>query len=283
MKDQAPGLFVDALAERTSGVVRTRAMNAFKAAEWTLPRETAFQNALEKDFIRAIDVQSALLPERGLRIIGWETYYDYAPACCVGGDYCDLIETDSCDLYFFFGDAVGKGIMGSMIVSQLYALFRSLLSVGLPLSQMFDRGNRLFCESMATDYYATVVCGRASSAGTVELINAGHPSPFILRSGGALPLVSTGLPLGLFHTSTYELTKLQLAQGETLLLYTDGVTEARNHLDVEYGSERLARFVAERGHLSAEHLVRACVDDVTAFTADSELSDDRTLMAIRRT
>src|SRR5262249_1370808 len=150
MKDQAPGLFVDALAERTCSVARTRAIKAFKAGERTFPRETAFQNELKRDVIRAIDVQSALLPECGLCLTGWETYSDYAPAGCVGGDYCDLIETGNGDLYFFFGDAVGKGIMGSMIVSQLYALFRSLLSVGLPLSQMFDRGNRLFCESMAT-------------------------------------------------------------------------------------------------------------------------------------
>jgi len=223
-----------------------------------------------------------LLPERGLRLVAWETYYDYAPAGWIGGDYCDLIEADNGDLFFLFGDAVGKGIMGSMIASQLYALFRTLLSVGLPLNQMLDRANRLFYESMAPDYYATVVCGRASSAGTVELINAGHLPPLILRSWRAMPLAATGLPLGLFHTSTYEITKLQLAPGETLLLYTDGITEARNHSDVEYGAECLAHFAAERGHLSAEQLVRACVDDVTAFTTGTELSDDRTIMALRR-
>jgi serine phosphatase RsbU (regulator of sigma subunit) len=148
---------------------------------------------------------------------------------------------------------------------------------------MFHHGNRLFFESMANDYYATVVCGRASTAGTVELINAGHPAPLILRSGAAIPLPATGLPLGLFETSTYDITNLQLAQGEALLLYTDGITETRNHADIEYGPERLARFVADKVHLSAEKLVRACVDDVRAFTAGTELFDDRTLMALKRT
>jgi phosphoserine phosphatase RsbU/P len=218
----------------------------------------------------------------GLRLAAWETYYDYAPARGIGGDYCDLVAADGGDLFFFFGDAVGKGIMGSMIASQLYALFRTLLSVGLPLNQLFDRGNRLFCESMATDYYATVVCGRASSTGAIELINAGHLPPLILRSGRAMPLAATGVPLGLFHTSTYEVTKIQLAPCETLLFYTDGITEARNPSDVEYGRERLARFVAERSDLSAEELIRTWVDDVTAFVANTELSDDRTLMALRR-
>jgi phosphoserine phosphatase RsbU/P len=245
-------------------------------------RETANQSALEEDFIRAIEVQSTLLPKRGLRQIPWETYYDYSPARGVGGDYCDLVTTGGGDLFFFFGDAVGKGLTGSMIASQLYSLFRALLSVGLPLHQMLERGNRLFCESMATDYYATVVCGRASSNGTVELVNAGHLPPLILRSGTAIPLAATGVPLGLFHSSTYELTTIQLAQGETLLFYTDGITEARNHSGVEYGPERLTCFLTKRSHLSPEELVRACVDDVTAFIGNTEPWDDRTLMALRR-
>jgi sigma-B regulation protein RsbU (phosphoserine phosphatase) len=240
------------------------------------------QSAVEKDLNRAVDVQSTLLPQRGLRLTAWETYYDYVPARRVGGDYCDLVTADSGDLFFFFGDAVGKGITGSMIASQLHALFRTLLSVGLPLDQMLERGNRLFCQSMATDYYATVVCGRASPAGTVELINAGHLPPFILRSGTALPLAATGFPLGLFDSSTYGTTKIQLAPGETLLFYTDGITEARNASEVEYGLERLALFVAERSHLSSEELVRACVDDVVAFIANIDLADDLTIMALRR-
>lgn len=117
---------------------------------------------------------------------------------------------------------------------------------------------------------------------TVELINSGHLPPLILRSGTAMPLAATGVPLGLFHASTYGLTGIQLALCETLLLYTNGITKARNPSGVEYGRERLVSFVAERSHLPPEELVRACVDDVTAFTADTELSDDRTLLALRR-
>jgi sigma-B regulation protein RsbU (phosphoserine phosphatase) len=186
------------------------------------------------------------------------------------------------DLFFFFGDAVGKGILGSMIASQLYAIFRTLLSMGLPLSQMCERGNRLFCDSMGTSYYATLVCGRASPRGALEIINAGHLPPLILRSGGAVPVPATGVPLGLFPASPYEITKIQLAPGETLLFYTDGVTEARNRLGTEYSPERLARFVAERSHLSAEGLVRTCVKEIKSFADNSGLADDQTLLALRR-
>jgi sigma-B regulation protein RsbU (phosphoserine phosphatase) len=262
--------------------MKANASNMPKADWRVVSRETDTQREMEKDVSRAIDLQSTLLPKRGLRLTAWETYYDYAPAGKVGGDYCDLVLADTGDLFFFCGDAVGKGITGSMIVSQLYALFRTLLSVGLPLHQMFERGNRLFCQSMATDYYATVVCGRASSAGVVELINAGHLPPLIPRPGGPALFAATGMPLGLFHTSTYDVTKIELAPGETLLLYTDGITEARNPLDVEYGLQRLKRFVAKRNDLCAEGLVRACVADVRAFTEGREPSDDGTVMALRR-
>lgn len=94
----------------------------------------------------------------------WETYYDYAPVGAVGGDYCDLVAAEG-SLFFFFGDAVGKGIAGSMIASQLHSLFRALLPLELPLNQLPERINRVFCQSAASDYSATLVCGRASSDG----------------------------------------------------------------------------------------------------------------------
>jgi sigma-B regulation protein RsbU (phosphoserine phosphatase) len=235
---------------------------------------------VREDSYRAHQLQSMLLPKRGLCLAAWETYYDYSPAGAVGGDYCDLVAVDD-ELFFFLGDAVGKGIAGSMIASQLHALFRALLPLKLPLNELFERINSIFCESRAEDYYATLVCGRASSAGAVELVNAGHPPPLILRSGQAMPFVATGLPLGFLCTSRYAVAEIQLLRGETLLFYTDGITEARNSFDIEYGRERLASLVAERSHLRPDELVRACVDDLTVFTSGAPPFDDRTVMALR--
>jgi sigma-B regulation protein RsbU (phosphoserine phosphatase) len=235
---------------------------------------------VREDSYRAHQLQSMLLPKRGLCLAAWETYYDYSPAGAVGGDYCDLVAADD-ELFFFLGDAVGKGIAGSMIASQLHALFRALLPLKLPLNELFERINSIFCESRAEDYYATLVCGRASSAGAVELVNAGHPPPLILRSGQAMPFVATGLPLGFLCTSRYAVAEIQLLRGETLLFYTDGITEARNSFDIEYGRERLASLAAERSHLRPDELVRACVDDLTVFTSGAPPFDDRTVMALR--
>jgi phosphoserine phosphatase RsbU/P len=267
--------------------LRQRLVESLKAA-WRVfgDHETYEENSTDvkkkllEESTRAQRLQSMLLPKRCVGVAEWETYYDYSPAGAVGGDYCDLVAVDG-KLYFLLGDAVGKGIAASMIASQLHSLFRALLPLGLPLNQLFERINRIFCESDVSDYYATLVCGRGFCDGAVELVNAGHLPPLVLRSGQAISLAATGLPLGLFYTSTYDVTELRLVPGETLLFYTDGITEARNRQDVEYGPERLMNLALGRSDRCPEELVRACVDDVTAFTAGLPLLDDRTVMALR--
>src|SRR5690242_3175823 len=226
--------------------------------------------------------QRRLLPEDGLHLDGWEFHYDYEPAGPVGGDYCDLVPQNSGEFFLFVGDVMGKGLAGTKVSSQLNGILRALLDFRLPIEEMVERANRLFFQRVQIiGYYATLVCGRASSAGTLELINAGHPPPLLLRSGAAERVVSTGPPLGLFNESKYEVTHIQLTRGETLLFYTDGVTEALNGLDTEYGVERLASFVAEKSHLVPKDLVRACRDDVSAFTSGAPLRDDLLLCALR--
>jgi sigma-B regulation protein RsbU (phosphoserine phosphatase) len=201
----------------------------------------------------------------------------------VGGDYCDLVPANTGELFLFFGDAMGKGIAASMIASRLHAVFRTLLDLKLPIDEMLERANRIFCDSvLITGYYATLVCCRASSTGTLELINAGHLPPLLLRPGGAERVVATGMPLGLFYASKYDVTHLEIKPGETLLFYTDGVTEARNRLNIAYGAERLARLATGQSHLAPEELVRVCRNDLSSFTSSDALSDDLTLLALRR-
>ncbi|PWT84853.1 MAG: hypothetical protein C5B58_04035 [Acidobacteria bacterium] len=261
-----------------------KAMDVFRAANnrFASKEETMadHQQVALEDSHRAHQLQAALLPKCGLRMPTWETYYDYAPAWVIGGDYCDLVAIEN-DLFFVLGDAVGKGTAGAMIASQLHALFRALLPLELPLDQLVERVNRILCESGAEDYYASVVCGRASSSGGLKLVNAGHLPPLLLRSGQALPIFASGPPLGLFPTSSYNVKEIRLVGGETLFLCTDGVTEARNLSDSEYGLDRLASIATARSHLRPDELVKACVDDVAVFSCDVPPFDDRTVMALQ--
>jgi sigma-B regulation protein RsbU (phosphoserine phosphatase) len=236
--------------------------------------------ALQRDLDLASEVQRNLLPQTGLRAGSWETSYHYAPVGPVSGDYCDLIPCDG-QLFFALGDVSGKGVAASMLMTQLHALFRSLTSMALPLGQIVTRANRVFCESALAGQYATLVCGQAKPTGEVEIHNAGHWPAIVVGHGGVLRIESTGLPLGMFCESEFSATRVQLEVGDTLFLYTDGLSEARNEGD-EYGVDRVMTLVRQQATRPPAELIGACLDDLRAFAGAGPHLDDLTLLAIRR-
>lgn len=119
------------------------------------------QRALQQDLELASRIQRELLPKPDTRFDGWEIAYHYQPAGPVSGDYCDLIPGDADQVYFLIGDVAGKGVAAAMLMSHLSAMLRTLITVGLPLSQLMERASRVFCESTLPTHYATLVCGRA--------------------------------------------------------------------------------------------------------------------------
>jgi sigma-B regulation protein RsbU (phosphoserine phosphatase) len=237
---------------------------------------------LERDLELALRIQTKLLPERGLRCAGWATHFHYQPAGVVSGDFCDLARQDGGRLFFLVGDVAGKGVAASLLMSHIHATFRTLLSIGAPVGEMMERANHLFCTSTMPSHYATVVCGFASASGEVEVCNAGHCPPLVVRNGGIESIEATGLPLGLFCDGQYSASQVKLEPGETILVYTDGVTEARNHDDDEYGLERLKAVLPRCRKLAPEEMTGECLQDVEAFLAGSQRADDLTLMVIRR-
>jgi phosphoserine phosphatase RsbU/P len=241
------------------------------------------RRALEQDIELASRIQRKLLPDQRVRTAQWEAYYHYSPAGPVGGDYCDLvIDEQDGSLFFVFGDAAGKGVAASMVTAHLHTLFRTLRSLDLSLDKLMSRANRIFCEAMLSGHFATLVCGRASAVGAIELANAGHWPPLLLHSNQHGLLEATGVPLGLFCTAKYGVRRIELEPGDSLLLYTDGLTEARDAAGLEYGIERLARFAASRSKLAPEQLVRECLSDLGVFQVSARPTDDLTLMALQR-
>src|SRR5580704_16547281 len=220
--------------------------------------------ALQRDLDLASQVQRKLLPENGLRVGCWETSYHFAPVGPVSGDYCDLIPSDG-QLLFLLGDVSGKGVAASMMMAQLHALFRSLTHLALPLGDIVTHVNRFFCESALTGQYATLVCGLAKSTGEVEIHNAGHCPAIVAGRSGVFCIESTGLPLGMFLETKFSATPVQLEAGDTLFLYTDGLSEASNESD-EYGVDRVMTLVREQAARQPAELIAACLDDVRAFT-----------------
>jgi phosphoserine phosphatase RsbU/P len=242
------------------------------------------QHALEQDLQLAARIQRGLLPERSTRAAGWEIHYHYEPAGLVSGDFCDVVRPadGSGDLFFLFGDVSGKGVSAAILMSHLHATFRSLVAAACSVGQLVERANRVFRESTLSPYFATLVAGRASASGELEICNAGHCPPLVLTGGSVASVEPTGLPVGTFYSSSYSSRKLALKGGEALVLYTDGLSEARDRRGAEYGSERITRVLASARHLDAEALAGACLDDLAGFLSGAPKSDDLTLMIIRR-
>lgn len=242
------------------------------------------QRALEQDLQLAARIQQGLLPEKSLRTLGWEIHYHYEPAGPVSGDYCDVVQPDgdTGDLYFLFGDVSGKGVSAAILMSHLHATFRSLVAADFSVGQLVERANRVFRESTLSPYFATLVAGRASASGELEICNAGHCPPLVLTDGHVTPVDPTGLPVGAFYSTSFSSRKLKLGKGDTMVLYTDGLTEARNASGAEYGSERISRVLAGSRQLAPEALTAACLADLAVHLGDAPKVDDLTLMVVRR-
>jgi sigma-B regulation protein RsbU (phosphoserine phosphatase) len=237
--------------------------------------------ALERDLDLAVHVQTGLLPQRQVSFGEWESCYHYEPLGVVSGDFCDLGAVDG-RLFFLIGDIAGKGVSASLLMSHLYAIFRSLLTLGIPVQELAERANRVFCEATRPPHYATLVCGFAGQDGEVELVNAGHCPPILIHQGSVSQIDPTGLPVGLFSEGQYPPRRLRLDHDDSLMLYTDGVSETLNAAGEEYGAERLGYILSQDGARGVHEITLTCLDDLKRFRAEAPKSDDLTIAAIRR-
>lgn len=238
------------------------------------------QSALQEDLELAVKIQRGLLPPPHIEEGAWNIAYHYEPVGFVGGDYCDLIKSNG-DLYFVLGDVSGKGMAASLLMSNLQAMFRALVPLGLSLDKLMERASRLFCENTLSTHFATLVCGKASENGEVELCNAGHLPPILWSQGKCESLDSTGLPVGMFCDEHFATNKLKLAPGDTLLLYTDGVTETFDLTGAEFGVERLMKAIDVPPTSRPAALIDACVSSLVDFRGDGNIADDLTIMAVK--
>ncbi|MCC6369281.1 MAG: SpoIIE family protein phosphatase [Bryobacterales bacterium] len=238
--------------------------------------------AHEQDLELAMQIQAGLLPARDVATRDWETHYRYQPAGVVGGDYCEIaVSSDGNSLFFAVGDVAGKGVAASLLMTHLNAVFRSLLSLDLPLTEVMSRANRLFCESTPATHYATLAAGRTTEGG-VELCNAGHCRPLALRRGGAEWIDATGLPLGLFCNGLYSIRQIRLEPGESLVLYSDGITEGHDGNGNAYEEERLIHALGGGAGEGAAGMADGVLEDVTRFRGGGAQQDDITLLVLRR-
>ena len=231
----------------------------------------------------ASNVQQKLFPNRMRRLDS----LDYAGLCTpareVGGDYYDFLDMPGRSLGFVLGDVSGKGVPAALLMANLQACFRSQAPEALSQpAEVLAAVNRHFFHSTAAERFATLVFALYDdSSRHLRYVNCGHCPPLLLRATGELELLSsTAALLGAFAEWSCTEAGTTLEPGDTLLLYSDGVTEAAGGSGEEYGQERLVHALRVNRLLPAKALVQAIVDDVNEFSGSAR-GDDVTVVALR--
>jgi serine phosphatase RsbU (regulator of sigma subunit)/catechol 2,3-dioxygenase-like lactoylglutathione lyase family enzyme len=229
----------------------------------------------------ASEVQCRLFPQVHPVIRG----LDYAGHCfsarAVGGDYYDFLELGPDRLGLVIGDISGKGIAAALLMANLQANLRSQCAISLEQPDRLLQGvNQLFCQSTPDGAFATLFFSDYHvPSGRLCYVNCGHLPALVLRSGGAIErLEATGTILGAFKKWDCEIGELNVAPGDMLALYTDGITESFNEQGEEFGEERLIDALVRHRALSAQALLSAVVEEVRRFSGPHEQQDDITLI-----
>ncbi len=228
-------------------------------------------------------IQQRLLPDPNPPIAGWDAWLYSRPANDVGGDLIDCIRFNDGHHVMVLGDVSGKGLPAALLMVKLQATIRALCTEATPLADLGSQINRIFRRDGITRSFATlVVLDVHRDGGLVRLLNAGHTPPIVVRSSVPRPIAKGSPALGLMADTGYAVTEEALREGDALLVYSDGINEARNTQGECFGNERLLARIAERPQAGAEAMGRAILNAVQDFIGEARLDDDQTLLVLRR-
>jgi serine phosphatase RsbU (regulator of sigma subunit) len=244
-------------------------------------REAERRAAHELEIAR--QVQARLFPQRLPELASLE----YAGACVqthqVGGDYYDFLDLGQARLCMVLGDIAGKGIAAALLMANLQANLRSQCATAVEQPEQLLRSvNRQFYENTAENAYATLFYSEFDDrTRRLRYANCGHLPGLVIQSDGTVTrLSSTATVLGLFPEWPCRTAEIQLCPGDLFAIYTDGITEALNERDDEFGEERLLDVMTRARHLSPGHIVTSVFDEVRRFSGDRQ-RDDVTLIVAR--
>lgn len=245
------------------------------------------KNAIEGELAAAREIQMSIVPkifppfpERS----EFQLHAVLEPAREVGGDLYDFFFVDHDHLVFLIGDVSGKGVPASLFMAVTKTLIKTRAASGIGPDEILRSVNRDLCEGNDTTMFVTVFCAILDiKTGQVCYSSAGHNPPILLKRGGEasfLPFAGS-TALGVFEDSVYDKEVVILGGGDSLILYTDGVTEAMNPADKFFSDERLLKYVRVVGGETAEKIAGKIVTEVHAFAAGAPQSDDITMLALK--
>jgi phosphoserine phosphatase RsbU/P len=236
---------------------------------------------LEQEISIARDIQQALLPRSfrdfpHLAITGTSS-----PCLAVGGDYFDVFPLSDDRTAFLIADVSGKGLGAALLTTMLQGAL-SGMKMGANPANVFNHINRFLCEHSEVGRYATMFFGILDRDGRLEFVNAGHPSPLLVRAGEVTEAFTEGgFPVGLIPDASYFASRVTLESGDTVVLYSDGVTEAADPDDQMFGVSRLRELLVGQHDAPLETLKKTILESVRAFSRGASQADDITLLLAR--
>ncbi|HET6143415.1 MAG TPA: SpoIIE family protein phosphatase [Candidatus Acidoferrales bacterium] len=236
---------------------------------------------MEQELDIARNIQQALLP-RGFRDFPqMEISGVNYPCHAVGGDYFDVFPLGQERTAFVVADVAGKGLGAALVTTMLQGSFTGI-GIGADPVLLFQHMNKFLCEHTEVGRYATVFFGILDRAGNLEYLNAGHPSPVVIHRDRVAELFEGGsFPVGLIPEATFATARAKLEPGDTLVLFSDGVTEAADPEEKMYGVPRLCETLAGEQDHSLEQIQKKVVNSVETFARGASQADDITLLLVR--
>ncbi len=246
-----------------------------------LYKEAREKQKLEEELAIAREIQQALLPEPIKALPHVSAHSMNLPCHEVGGDYFDYFELEDGRFGFALGDVAGKGASAALLAAMIQGIFCAQTLLNLPLPAMIANVNCSLARRGPGNRFVTFFLGILDSEGNCSYTNAGHNPPILIQPDGSMhELTKGGMVLGLFPNVEYETDSVRLNPGDHLVLFTDGVVEARNKSGEEFGDVRLRRVLQSNARSTAASILEQLKKALVSFSADAPQHDDITMMVL---
>jgi len=245
-------------------------------------RETLARARLEQELRIAAEIQRALIPSGSYTRAHVDVAATSVPCRAIGGDFFDYFDSPDGTFSFVLGDVAGKGPPAALLTAVLQGIFASHAGSGLTPAETVARVNDALLRRAIDSRFATVLHATLSCDGRLTYCNAGHNPPFLFGLNGfRRHLTAGGLIVGMFPDATFEEETLQLDPGDTLIVFSDGVSEAQNPNSEEFGEDRLMSCLEGNRDLPAPNLLKCILEAVQQFRGEAAQSDDLTMFILR--
>ncbi|MBI1806999.1 MAG: serine/threonine-protein phosphatase [Ignavibacteria bacterium] len=228
-------------------------------------------------------VQEALMPNRSPEVPGWKLWLFTRSANEVGGDLVDFVKLDERKFGIVIGDIAGKGLSAALLTAKLQATLRAIVPDFTLLTTLGVKLNHIYRRDSLRNVFASLVYAELQSdSGVIRVLNAGHFPPIIVRNDGTEVLEKGGPALGILPDATYLEQHAELQNGDMVIMYSDGLTEAQNETGAFFSEERLISLLPRLANRPVEEIGTSLVAEVDRFIGNGKVTDDLSLVIIKR-